>query len=152
MALLRMDWVRVAELGEGDVVDEQADDDDHKAKEHGLPADRLNEAVEDGRERVRTDSCAAHLLRIPVHARVPVITKCRHGWYTCLGLAAILAIISGAHGHLGQCFCDGAVGLDVDIALNGAPERVDDPDDAANEEEVEYELGVEGQGMRKVRM
>lgn len=33
MALLRMDWVRVAELGEGDVVDEEADDDDHKAKE-----------------------------------------------------------------------------------------------------------------------
>ncbi len=101
---------------------------------------------------MRADPRPADTGRIPVHAALPVAADALHGGHARLGLAAVLAVVLDADGHVGERLGDGLLGPLVDVGADGGPEGPEDGDEGEDEEEVERELGVEGEDVRQVRV
>ena len=91
---------------------------------------------------MRTDLCAAHHIRIAIHARGPTLAHILHGGDAVLPVASVLDVVAGALGHVGERVGDGFFGFLVDVVADGGPEDDDDVDEPEEEEEVEDELDV----------
>ena len=119
-----------------------------RATHHSFVGNRFDETIEDLGKRMRTDSRTTNVMRILIHALLPIIACIFQHGRTSSRITVVALVISCARSHLRKHFSNSDTRLFVHIAADSGPETVEDVHYAADEEHVEKQLGVEGEDVR----
>lgn len=116
-----------------------------RREEHRLVTNGLDKRIKDLRKRVGRNLRSGHFIRIPRLAPPPLHTiRLDEGRPLLHGLALVVRIILRALRDIAHDLRHCFVGFLVDVAHDRRPEGVDNVATAAEEEDVEEELGVVG--------
>jgi len=118
---------------------------DQRREQHGLVRYRLDERVKNLGEGVRGDFGAGDYERVLGLEALPLGAHGFEGWRAVGGVAAVGIVVFLGFDDGGDDVGAGFEGFAVDVAAHGGPEAVDDVGAAGEEEDVEEELGVEGE-------
>ena len=121
---------------------------DRRREQHGLVRYRLDERVEDLGESVRGDFGAGDYERVLGREALPLGAHGFQRWGAVGGVAVVVVIVFFGFDDGRDDVGAGFEGFAVDVAAHGGPEAVDYVGAAGEEEDVEEELGVEGEDVR----
>lgn len=112
------------------------------ATHHGLPGNRLHEAVQQLAPHAHRDARPAQRPRVAVHALLPVDADRLHGRHARVWRAPVLRVLPCTHRHLGQQLRHRLLGLLLHVRQHCRVEAVEDVDDKADHGQVQRVLRV----------